>query len=133
MKTISYGKETKASKDHKCDFCGEKIFKGIIYIKSTHEFDGQIYDWKTHDYCSKLASKLNMYDDADEGVTQDMFMEIVGEKHDDILIGMLPENEIQKYGDIVRQIRHVRFRDKLSYVLRHFAKQEKEKNKTEGA
>lgn len=76
MKTISYSNNVKARKDHACDFCGFKINKGETYIKSTHVYDG-IYDWRTHADCGNLASKLNMYEDADEGVTQDMFMETV--------------------------------------------------------
>ncbi len=122
METLSYHKDIKAKKDHSCNFCGDKISQGESYIKSTHKHDGEIYDWKTHKHCSELADKLKMYDDADEGVTQDCFMEIINEAHDDLLIKQLPVDEIQKYTDIIQQLRKVKFRDKLWYVIRYYKK-----------
>jgi len=128
METLSYAKEIKARKQHSCDFCNERITVGEKYEKSTHVFDGHIYDWKTHKYCSKLARRLKMYDDCDEGVTMDDFMETVGITHDDILINQIPEKDVKKYGDIIRQLSKVRFRDKLWFVIRHLNKiDEKEK------
>lgn len=47
IETITYPKETKAKKEHSCNFCLDKIKVDEIYIKSTYVFDGQIYDWKT--------------------------------------------------------------------------------------
>ncbi len=123
METISSQKETKAIKIHRCDFCGEKIEVGQGYLKSTHKYDGEVYDWKTHKQCSDLADKLNMYEDADEGVTGDMFQETVSNFHDDILIEQLPKDEGRKYSDIIQQLRHVRWRDKLFFVMRHLNKQ----------
>jgi hypothetical protein len=122
METLSYPKETKARKKHSCDFCGDKIIVGEKYIKSTHVFDGQIYDWKTHKYCYELANKLKMYDDCDEGVTQDIFFQSVNDKHDDILISQIPEKDASKYGDIIRQLTKVRFKDKLWFVIRYINK-----------
>ena len=122
METLMYPSETKAKKEHRCDFCAEKILKGDKYIKSTHKQDGDLYDWKTHDYCAELASKMKMYDDADEGVTGDMFMEIVGDKHYDLMLAQFTENELQKHSDVLRQLRYVRFREKLHYVIMHYKK-----------
>jgi hypothetical protein len=128
METLQYSTETKAIKEHKCSFCNEKISVGEKYLKSTHKYDGEVYDWKAHKYCNKLAHILNMFEDADEGVTQDIFMETVSEVHDDILISILPQDEIPKYSPIIQQIRHVKFRDKMWFVLRHYNKMEANKD-----
>jgi hypothetical protein len=121
METLMYPKEVKARKQHYCSFCGEKIVIDEKYMKSTHIYDGQVYDWKAHKYCFKLAHTLNMYSECDEGVTMDFFMESVSEKHSDILFKQLPEKGCE---DIKRQLLCVRFRDKLWFVIRHFNKPE---------
>lgn len=122
METITYQKDTKAIKEHRCNFCGEKINKGEVYNKSTHVNDGELYDWKTHKRCANIADRLKMYDNADEGLTQDDFMETIHQVHDDLLIIKFPKEEIQKYSDVIQQLRRVMFKDKLTYVIRHFIK-----------
>lgn len=126
METLMQPSETKAKKEHRCDLCAEKIFKGDKYIKSTHKHDGDLYDWKTHDWCAELANKMEMYEDADEGLTGDMFMEIVGDKHYDLMLAQFTENELKRHSDVLRQLRYVRFREKLHYVIMHYKKLEKE-------
>lgn len=126
MKTLKYPTETKAIKDHVCSFCNLKIRKGETYKNSTHIYEGSIYDWKSHTNCNYLATRLNMFEDADEGVTQDMFMEYVGNAHDDLLIEKLPQENIKQYSDIIQQIRYVQWAQKLGYVLRYFLKLDKE-------
>ena len=69
METLAYPKEVKARKEHRCDFCNQKLMVGTIYMKSTHVLDGRIYDWKTHNYCNKISHRLDMYEYCDEGVT----------------------------------------------------------------
>lgn len=124
METIRYQTETKAKRDHLCDFCGQKIRQGEKYMKSTHKQDGDIYDWKTHDWCQKLSHQMEMYDDAPDGVSQDMFVEYVSDAHDDILINQLPNSETGQFSDVIKQLKCVNWRDKLSYVIRHFNKLE---------
>ena len=119
METLKYQTETKAIKDHRCSYCNEKIPVGSTYLKSTHKYDGDVYDWKAHVYCHTLAHDLNMFEDADEGVTGEMFAEYVHTFHDDLLIKLIPEAERMKYRDIVTQLRFVSFRYKLRYVLQH--------------
>lgn len=126
METLMQPQKTKANKEHRCDFCNGKINKGDKYLKSTHKSDGDIYDWKTHDYCSELASKMKMYDDADEGVTQEMFMENVSEAHYSFLTARFAQNERRQYSDILNQLRYVNFREKLHYVIMHYKELEKE-------
>lgn len=125
METISYATETKSIKEHSCDFCGFKINTGEIYMKSTHKHEGEIYDWKTHKYCSDLAERLKMYDNADEGVTQDIFQETINCEHDDLLINLFPQDEIQKYSDVIQQLMRVNWKDKLGYVVRYYNKKDK--------
>lgn len=130
MKTLSYPKEVKARKEHRCSFCNERITKDTIYMKSTHIYDGRVYDWKTHNHCNKLAHRLNMYDHHDEdGVGMDDFMEHVSCKHGDILIEQIPEKDRPKFGDIIRQFNLVIFRHKLWFVIRYFNQIDKEKEK----
>lgn len=114
-----YATETKAKKEHLCNFCGGRIVIGELYEKSTHKDNGNVYDWKAHKNCSKLASVLNMYEDADDGVSEDMFIDCVSEKHDDILIAQLPQDELKKYSEIIQQLRRVAWKHKLSFVIRH--------------
>lgn len=120
METLKNPTETKAIKEHNCSFCGEKIIKGDFYEKSTHKNDGDVYDWKSHKYCSELATRLKMYDDAEDGLTQDSFMEIVDYHHDDLLLKQLPKNEINNYIDIIEQFKKVRWHDKFWYVIRYY-------------
>lgn len=47
-------------------------------------------------------------------------METIHDVHDDLLIKLLPKEEIQKCSDIISQLRLVMFKDKLHYVMKHF-------------
>lgn len=47
--------------------------------------DGKIYDWKTHPECSDIASKLKMYDYADDGVTTDNFIDTIKDEYSRIM------------------------------------------------
>ncbi len=126
METLKNPTETKARKEHKCDFCNEAIRESTLYMKSTHVYDGDIYSWKTHKQCADLALRLNMYEDCDEGLTQDMFCETIHEVHDDLLISMFSKEDCEKYSDAIAQLKCVGFHYKLGYVIRHFAKLDKE-------
>ena len=126
MKTISDSKEVKARKEHRCNFCNERITIDTKYMKSTHIYDNQVYDWKTHKHCNKLATRMDMYEYCDEGVTMDDFMETISCKHSDILIGQITEDDRPKFGDIIQQFNWVLFRHKLWFVIRHFNKIDKE-------
>ena len=124
METLSYQK-VKANKEHRCNFCCEKIRQGETYITSTHKQDGKVYDWKTHIHCSKIADRLNMYENCDEGLTEEGFQETIHCVHDELLIEQLPKDDVKKYSDIIQQLRYVRFKDKLSYVIRFYARLDK--------
>ena len=63
----------KARKPHKCDWCGQVIEKGEQYEYQKFVYDGQMYDWKAHLACSRVASAIWDYVDPDEGMTDDEF------------------------------------------------------------
>ena len=73
-----------AKKVHACDWCGLNIEKGETYERCTCVHDGVLYDWKNHISCKQIASKLEMFDYTDEGVTGDDFKENVTEKYNDL-------------------------------------------------
>lgn len=125
METLKNPTETKAVKEHNCSFCGEIIAKGTVYEKSTHKNNGDVYDWKSHKHCSDLASRLKMYDDAEDGLTQDCFMEIVDNHHDDLLLKQLPKNDINNYSDIIEQFKKVKWRDKFWFVIKYYNRMDK--------
>lgn len=126
METISYQKEVKANKEHRCNFCCEKIRQGETYVTSTHKQDGTVYDWKTHKHCSEIADRLKMYEDCDEGLTDEGFQESIYSEYFDLMLALFEKEDLKKYPDVVQQLRNVRFKDKLSYVIRHYAKLDKQ-------
>jgi hypothetical protein len=83
MKTIRTNKRV-AHKIHWCSYCYGVIKKGEVYESQTNTFEGELYTWKAHLSCQELASKLNMFDHCDEGVTADDFHEFVNEKYSDL-------------------------------------------------
>lgn len=125
METLSYQKEVKANKEHRCDFCFDKIKKGETYCTSTHKQDGEVYTWKTHKYCSEIASRLKMYDDCDEGVTADDFQETIHSKYFDLMLGQFSQDDIKKYSIAIQEFRNVYFKNKLMYVIQHYARLDK--------
>lgn len=113
MVTIQTATETKAIKDHKCNFCLGEICKGSKYMKSVHKQDF-IYSWKTHKHCSEIASKLNMYDYCDEGLTTDAFIEIIKDEYSHIMSNT--QNELYEIKDFVLPD----FQGRLKFVLNYY-------------
>ena len=125
METISSQKEVKANKEHRCNLCCDKIKQGETYFISTHKQDGTVYDWKTHKHCSEIASRLKMYEDCDEGLTEEIFQEIIHSEYFDLMVSKFSKEDATKYSDVIQQLRNVRFKDKLSYVIRHYTRLDK--------
>lgn len=78
METISTTKQ-KARKEHKCNWCNCKIQVGEIYTRQFNKQDGDTYAWKTHIHCEEIASKLKMFDYAEEGLNEELFQESIRE------------------------------------------------------
>lgn len=120
METLQNPTKTKAIKEHKCNFCGEPIFKGETYSKSVHLGDSGIYSWKSHDRCDKLTKDLKMWDHVEkDGLTQDDFVESVREAHHDLMIQLLTPGNIGN-SDILSQLRSVPFKQQYWFVVRHY-------------
>lgn len=113
METLSYAKATKANKDHKCDFCLELIAKGTEYELSVHKGDGGVYSWKTHKHCAELASKLRWYDNCDEGLTTEGFIESLKCEYQDIM----HDHYNAEYES--KDFKYPQFKEQLSFVLKH--------------
>lgn len=64
-----------ARKTHKCDWCNETIEKGEKYEYQKFIWDGKLYDWKSHEACSRVVSAIWDYDDPDDGMDSDSFYE----------------------------------------------------------
>ncbi len=45
------------------------------YNRQTNVYDGRVDDWVSHCECSKLACELDMFDDCDEGLDDDGFID----------------------------------------------------------
>lgn len=48
MPTILRETYPTAKKEHRCEFCCEKIAIGQKYVRQTNVYDGTIYDFVTH-------------------------------------------------------------------------------------
>lgn len=70
---------SKARKQHTCDYCIGKIEKSEVYSRGTHVHDGDIYTWKSHLGCSELARLIYDRFAGDYGLTADDFNEGVRE------------------------------------------------------
>lgn len=77
MPEILIDTKRKSRKSHICDYCGDVIQKGETYdyAKLKSEYSEGIYEWKSHEKCSFIASQLWSYIDPDDGMTQEDFEE----------------------------------------------------------
>ena len=67
--------QRKARKPHTCSYCGEVIQPGEIYNHDVLAYDGNMYEWKSHQKCMYIATALWEYIDPDEGMTAEDFDE----------------------------------------------------------
>jgi len=66
MSTILRETYPTAKKEHRCEFCCEKIAIGQKYVRQTNVYDGVVYDFVTHQECKDVAHELKMYDGCDD-------------------------------------------------------------------
>lgn len=105
METLQQPKTVTARKKHHCEYCGKPIEQGSLYNRSTHKDEGILYTWKSHTYCAELVDKLNMWENADDGIDMDWFITDVRERH----------------MDLVQNREHVKFDIAFKYVLDHYS------------
>jgi hypothetical protein len=75
--------QVKARKPHKCNWCNLEIQVKEIYENSVIKNEGCIYTWKNHIRCRKIASKLDMFSDCEDGVTSSDFHEYIRSEYSD--------------------------------------------------
>ena len=105
-------KEPKARKDHKCDWCGGIIKTGEVYDCSFNICCGDVYTWKNHQRCMLVAHKLDMFEECDEGVTEEDFLTCVTQSFTDLKEEK--ENIIVRYNELPK------FSEQLDYVCEHY-------------
>ena len=109
MEMIQAPTDTKAIKEHRCNFCYQKILTGSIYVKSVWKVDS-VYAWKTHKHCADIATKLKMYEDSDEGVDSDAFSEHIKNEYQNIVMKTAPN---------CKDIIYPKALERLSFVCDH--------------
>lgn len=77
-----------AKKEHVCDLCGFKITVGEKYDWQKNVYDGMLYELKIHLSCLELASKLNMFEECDDGLTSGDFAEFVEQEYPESVTGI---------------------------------------------
>lgn len=95
-------KKVKAKKEHKCDFCGEKIQNGEEYYYSFCVDGNYNWSWKSHKRCEDIVHVLQMYHYYNEdGLTSDDFKYSINEycqynlkMNDDEIFNMTYEEKI---------------------------------------
>lgn len=109
-------KESKpiAKKRYQCDFCCGHIKPGERYIRNYFNNDGDCYEWKSHIECEWICSYLDMYADADDGVTGDIFQEEISERYANIMS--------DEYNDLWESDTFVMpsFEEKLKFVIDYY-------------
>jgi hypothetical protein len=103
-----------ARKEHKCNFCGGIIGVGEKYERQTNKHDGDIYTWKSHFKCSLIASELRMFDECDEGLTDEDFYESITNEYSNIMSKEFAELYESK-GFIIPD-----FLGQLDFVCKHY-------------
>lgn len=112
MQILSIEKQ-KARKQHKCDFCGLIIKIGEVYELQRNISGGTLYLWKSHLSCTEIASKLDMFDNCDEGVTGEDFEENIHVEFKNIIQSKF--NEFYESKDFSFPV----FEEQLSFVKKH--------------
>ena len=111
METISSSTPI-ARKNHICNCCGEIITKGEKYDRSFHKCCGDVYGWKNHIQCSEIASKLDMFDSCDEGLSGESFRECVKCEYADLYAKLHP---LSYETDSIPS-----FAEQLIFVINHY-------------
>lgn len=104
--TVLRDKTPVARKEHRCNFCG-----GVFPLeKNTTDrpMDGRVYDWVSHCECSKLAYELDMYDDCDEGLDGDGFVDnlnqyVYDNHYDDKIDDIAKDWQLPRY-ELVKKV-----------------------------
>ena len=91
--------------------CNCKIEKGQRYYRQTCVYD-YVYDFIEHKECNAIANELDMYDDCDEGLSDDTFTSCI----DQYIYDNYPEEEADSLDSMS-------YYDKVCRVLKDLEKQ----------
>ena len=104
-------KNPTARKEHKCDWCGQRIKIGEKYENSFLKTNGDVYSWKCHINCRKIAEHLDMFDgDYDEGLTGDQFQEYIKEEYANLNQRAMESNDF-----VIPS-----FPERLKFIIKHY-------------
>lgn len=83
-------------------FCGGVISVGGKYNRQTNVYGGRVYDRASHCECSKPAYGPDMYDDCDEGLDGDGFVDnlnqyVYGNHYDDKTDDIAKDWQLPRY------------------------------------
>lgn len=83
-------------------------FRWRKYNRQTNVYDGCIYDWVSHCECSKLACELDMFDDCDEGLDDDGFIDrlnqyVYDNHYDDKIDDIAKDWQLPRY-ELVKKV-----------------------------
>ena len=106
METISFT-TPKARKEHTCDWCNEKIKVGEIYTRAFCKED-DVYVWKNHIHCEKIAQELKMFDNG--SVSESDVVETIQEEYQRIM----SENNNEIYES--KDFKYPNFKEQLDFV-----------------
>jgi hypothetical protein len=97
----------KARKNHICDYCGLIIEKGTMYDRQVNKDGGEVYTFKSHPSCAKLANDLGMFD-WNDGVSSDDFRTEVQERYREIVIdNTYPKPPFEKQLEVVKNVKWI--------------------------
>lgn len=113
LEVISPQQLVKARKKHYCSYCDGEINIGDTYERSTLKYD-DLYVWKSHLQCTKIANELNMFEDCDDGLTGDDFQEAIHEFYCDLI-----RKQDEEFYESVR-FKYPPFQEQLDYVCNHY-------------
>lgn len=113
METIQPSKKQVSKKDHQCGWCELPIYKGVQYERAVFKYDGFVYAWKNHILCGEIASKLEMFSYADEGVSAEFFKESIQNEY----MNIMSTNHNEEYES--KDFRFPSFKEQLFKVLKH--------------
>jgi len=108
----------RARKVHRCNYCNGEIMKGEVYIYSKLVNEGGLYTWKSHTQCQTIAEKLEMFDSAEDGLTEEMFCENIREEYEYLIEYLNIDSD--------EQPEKVDFQEKLRCLCEHHLQTEPE-------
>ena len=79
MNELIYISNRDARKAHRCSLCGGTIQPGETYVFCVNKYDGEIGSFKEHAKCNEIANEIADFVDADDGITEEEFMDGVND------------------------------------------------------